>query len=64
MLHQWHTQGIVFEERVLKILRSLDCFLESMGRSISDFDLPVVDVTVVDKSLTGKREILSVKVPS
>ncbi|KAH7843232.1 hypothetical protein Vadar_014156 [Vaccinium darrowii] len=53
-----HGQAIVFEERVLKTLKSLDCFLESMGRSIKDFDLPIVDLTVADKSPTEKREIL------
>ncbi|KAG5560902.1 hypothetical protein RHGRI_004059 [Rhododendron griersonianum] len=53
-----HGQAVVFEERVLKTVKSLDFFLESMGRSVKDFDLPIVDLTMAEDRLTEKREIL------
>ncbi|KAG5561726.1 hypothetical protein RHGRI_004691 [Rhododendron griersonianum] len=53
-----HGKAILLEERVLKTVRSLDFFLESMGRSVKDFDLPIVDLTMAESRLTEKREIL------
>ncbi|KAI8567757.1 hypothetical protein RHMOL_Rhmol02G0146500 [Rhododendron molle] len=53
-----HGKAIVLEERALKIVRSLDFFLESMGRSVKDFDLPIVDLTMAESRLAEKREIL------
>ncbi|KAI8559074.1 hypothetical protein RHMOL_Rhmol04G0146700 [Rhododendron molle] len=51
-------EGVNEELRLLKTLKSVDMFLESIGKSIKDFDLPAIKSQIVEIGSVEKREAL------
>ncbi|KAG5565561.1 hypothetical protein RHGRI_001464 [Rhododendron griersonianum] len=51
-------EGANEELRLLKTLKSIDLFLESIGKSIKDYDLPAIKSQIVENESFEKREVL------
>ncbi|KAG5563862.1 hypothetical protein RHGRI_000157 [Rhododendron griersonianum] len=51
-------EGVNEELRLLKTLKSIDMFLESIGKSIKDYDLPAIKSQIVEIGIVEKREVL------
>ncbi|KAG5530736.1 hypothetical protein RHGRI_025637 [Rhododendron griersonianum] len=51
-------EGVNEELRLLKTLKSIDMFLESIGKSIKDYDLPAIRSQIVEIGIVEKREVL------